>query len=110
MPLEQAMELGIPAALLWLAALLLILVRCTIGLVQRRRSQIHPALAIAAAGLLITHNLFDFSLANPAISALAAYLTGVGLAQSWPSGDLIAPVTASDPTDSPAGTAAHPMA
>ena len=110
MPLEQAMELGIPAALLWLAALVLILVRCTIGLVQRRRSQIHPALAIAAAGLLITHNLFDFSLANPAISALAAYLTGVGLAQSWPSGDLIAPVTASDPTDSPAGTAAHPMA
>ena len=45
-----------------------------------------------------------------AITALAAYLTGVGLAQSWPSGDLAAPVTGSDPADLPAGTAAHPMA
>ncbi len=110
MPLEQAMELGIPAALLWLAALVLIIVRCAIGLVQRRRSQIHPALAIASAGLLITHNLFDFSLANPAITALAAYLTGVGLAQSWPSGEFAAPVTDSDPADLMVGTSAHPMA
>lgn len=99
MPLEQAMDLGIPAAALWLTALLLILVRCAIGLVQRRRSQIHPAIAIAGAGLLLTHNLFDFSLANPAITALAAYLTGVGLAQSWPSGDFIAPAPATDPAD-----------
>ncbi len=108
MPLEQAMELGIPAALLWLAALVLILVRCAIGLIKRRRAQIHPAVAIAGAGLLITHNLFDFSLANPAITALAAYLTGVGLAQSWPTGDLDPVATASDPADLPAETAAHP--
>lgn len=99
MPLEQAMELGLPAALLWLVALLLILIRCGIGLVQRRRSQIHPALAIAGAGLLITHNLFDFSLANPAITALAAYLTGVGMAQSWPSGEFTAAAPAGDPSD-----------
>lgn len=99
MPLEQAMELGLPAALLWLVALLLIVIRCGIGLIQRRRSQIHPAVAIATAGLLITHNLFDFSLANPAITALAAYLTGVGLAQSWPSGEFTAPSAAADPAD-----------
>lgn len=99
MPLEQAMDLGIPAAFIWLMALLLILTRCIKGIIQRRRGQIHPALALAGAGLLVTHNLFDFSLANPAITALAAYLSGVGVAQSWPSAEFTVAAAAPDPAD-----------
>lgn len=99
MPLEQAMDLGVPAALLLAGALVLLLIRCAIGLVQRRRGQIHPALAVASLALLLTHNSVDFSIANPAIAALAAYLLGVGLAQSWPSGHFTAPVTGADQAD-----------
>lgn len=86
MPLEQAMELGVPAAIVLLVGILIAVGFCIAGIFRRRRGLIHPALAIAATALLSFHNLVDFSIANPAIAAVFAYLLGVGIAQSWPSG------------------------
>lgn len=83
--LETAMDLGLPGATLFLLAPAVAAGLCLAGLLRRRRDQIHPAAALAAAALLAVHGLVDFSTAMPAIGALLAYLLGVGVAQSWPS-------------------------
>lgn len=94
-PLELAMDLGIPAALLYGAALLALLARCVCGVIERRRDQLYPVLAIAVAVLLAIHGLTDFSAQMPAIAVTLALLLGIGHAQSWPSTRL----TASDDAD-----------
>lgn len=83
--LEALMDLGLPAAMLFLAALAAAAGLCLVGLLRRRRDQIHPAMALAATALLGTHGLVDFSSSMPAIGASYAYLLGVGVAQSWSS-------------------------
>lgn len=81
--LELLMDLGIPAALLLYASVLVALGLCLRGVLTRQRDQVHPALALAAAVLLAGHGLVDFSLQMPAIAVLFAWLLGVGVAQSW---------------------------
>lgn len=82
-PLELAMDLGLPAAGLYGLSFIAIAVLCLRALRRRRRDQVHPALALAAMVLLGGHGLIDFSVQMPAIALTLAYLLGVGVAQSW---------------------------
>lgn len=86
--LEAAMDLGVPIAVLLFSAMAIIVGVCVRGLFQRRRDHIFPATAIAAAILLGSHSLLDFSAQMPAVAMTFALLLGVGYAQSWPSADL----------------------
>ncbi|WP_207459213.1 O-antigen ligase family protein [Azospirillum sp. SYSU D00513] len=81
--LETAMDLGLPAAAMMALALAVVVATCMRGLVTRRRDQIYPAIAIAAALLTGAHGLVDFSAQMPAIAVTLALLLGVGYAQSW---------------------------
>ncbi|MQP68444.1 O-antigen ligase domain-containing protein [Niveispirillum sp. SYP-B3756] len=85
--LELLMELGLVATLLLYLSMLIILVRCAVGLVRRRRNQIYPAVALAATTLLGLHGTVDFSLQMPAVAATYAFLLGLGFAQSFSSED-----------------------
>lgn len=83
--LEMAMDLGIPAALMFYASLAAILASCIRGLSRRRRDQVYPATALAAGTLIGVHSVIDFSAQMPAIAMTLALLLGVGFAQSWSS-------------------------
>ncbi|HYD29485.1 MAG TPA: O-antigen ligase family protein, partial [Azospirillaceae bacterium] len=80
--LEMAMDLGLPAAALLGLSLLAVVWACLRGIVQRRRDQIYPAAAVAAAVLIGAHDLVDFSAQMPAVAVTLALLLGVGFAQS----------------------------
>ena len=82
--LENAFELGLPAATALYAALGLVTWRIWRGLSERARGR--PILAfvlacIAAAGF---HAAFDFSLQMPALTGSFVFLLGLGYAQSFP--------------------------
>lgn len=83
--LENALELGLPAALalnlaiLWLAAI------CFRGVRERRRNRAYPALGVAATLLVGLHAMVDFSLQIPAVAVLYAFMMGPAVAQSAPS-------------------------
>ncbi|PWC88157.1 hypothetical protein TSH100_08460 [Azospirillum sp. TSH100] len=82
-PLELAMELGVPAAALLGLSLAVIAGVCLRGLMVRRRDRLYPALAVASMVLLGAHGLVDFSVQIPAVAATFALLLGLGFAQSW---------------------------
>jgi O-antigen ligase len=81
--LENALELGIPAALLLNFSIALIAIQCLRGALTRKRDRIIPALGVAASVLVGLHSLGDFSLQIPAVSILYAALMGVSVSQSW---------------------------
>lgn len=81
--LELMMDLGLPGAAVFYAAVVAVVAVCAAGLVRRRRDQVHPAVALAAVTLLGLHGLVDFSAQMPAVGATLALLLGVGYAQSW---------------------------
>jgi O-antigen ligase/polysaccharide polymerase Wzy-like membrane protein len=87
--LENAFELGIPAAALLVAACLALLWRCVVGLRERRRAGIYPAIGVGATVLVGCHSLVDFGLQIPAIAATYALVMGVAVAQSWPRAALL---------------------
>jgi O-antigen ligase len=89
--LEILVEIGAPATLALYAAVGSVLYICLAGLRRRRRDQIYPAVALAAATLLVLHGLVDFSLQMPAIAATFAFLLGLGVSQSFPSGSTARP-------------------
>ena len=80
--LENTLELGIPAALAFFAALGLLAGRCLLGAFQRRRDGIYPAIAFSATVLVGFHAVVDFSLQIPAVAVTYAALLGMGVAQS----------------------------
>ena len=82
--LENALELGIPAALLLNLSIVLLALEALKGLWRRRRDRGIPAIAVAATILVGCHSLLDFSLQIPAVSILYAFLLGLGVGQSWP--------------------------
>ncbi len=82
-PLETAMDLGLPAAALLYVSLAAVLGPCLGGLIRRRRDHVYPAVALAAAVLIGSHSLVDFSAEMPAVALTLALLLGVGFAQSW---------------------------
>lgn len=81
--LELAMDVGIPAAAAFYLSLALLIGHCLRGLMVRRRDQMFPAVAIAAAVLIGGHGLVDFSAQMPAVAVTLALLMGIGVAQSW---------------------------
>ena len=82
--LELALGLGIPGAIVWVAAIVLLLLRCLSGIAQRRRRRVYAVAAVGATLLVGVHSLVDFSLQMPAVAALYAAILGVGVAQSFP--------------------------
>ncbi len=83
--LENALELGIPAAIALTLSIVWLVVVCFLGVRRRRRGAIYPASAVGAGVLLAFHSTIDFSLQMPAIAASFAFLLGLGCAQSWSS-------------------------
>ena len=81
--LEIALELGIPAAACFVAALAALALLCAAGTFIRRRHAGLPAAGFAACTLVGTHALVDFSLQIPAVAATFALILGVATAQSW---------------------------
>lgn len=82
--LENALELGIPAALALNLAVLLVAVQAFRNLRRRRRGSALPAIGVAATVLVGLHSLLDFSLQMPAVSVLYAFIMGMAVSQSWP--------------------------
>lgn len=85
--LQLAFELGLPAATLLVLAIAAVALSCLAGVYRRRRDIVYPAFAVAAAALVGTHALIDFSLQIPAVAALLAFILGLGYSQSWTSSD-----------------------
>ena len=81
--LELAAEVGLPATIALVLAVFWLALLCLIGVFQRSRDQIIPALAVAATMLIAIHAVTDFSMQMPGVAALYALLLGVGVAQSW---------------------------
>ncbi|QDL94728.1 O-antigen ligase family protein (plasmid) [Paroceanicella profunda] len=81
--LENAYELGLPAAAALYAALALVLWRLWRGTRIRRRDRVFPAVALACMAATGAHTLFDFPLQMPATAGLFALLLGMGWAQSF---------------------------
>ncbi|HMK68832.1 MAG TPA: O-antigen ligase family protein, partial [Stellaceae bacterium] len=80
--LQTALELGIPAALAFFAALAILAGRCIHGAFRRRRNALFPCVGIGASVLAAAHSLVDFSLEIPAVTAIYAALLGMAVAQS----------------------------
>lgn len=85
--LENALELGIPAASLLTLSVAGCMVLCGFGVLQRRRNSTYPAIGLAASALVGSHALFDFSLQIPAVAATYFFVLGIACAQSWSSQD-----------------------
>ncbi len=82
--LENALELGLPAALALNLAILWLAFICFRGVRERRRNRAFPALGVAATLLVGLHALVDFSLQIPAVAVLYAFMMGLAVAQSSP--------------------------
>lgn len=80
--LENAFELGLPAAAAFYLALALVLVRIWQGLRQRQRGRATLAFAFGCALAGGFHAALDFSLQMPGLAALFAFILGMGHAQS----------------------------
>ncbi len=83
--LENAFELGVPAALALFGALAGLALTCLKGVGRRRRDWVFPATGVAASVLVGLHALLDFSLQIPAVAILYACIMGVACAQSYSS-------------------------
>lgn len=83
--LENALELGIPAAVALFAAVALMGGRCLAGARYRQRDMIYPCLGVAVTVQVAVHSLLDFSLQIPAVAVTYAFVLGIGCAQSWSS-------------------------
>jgi len=83
--LENALALGLPAALALNLAILWLTIVCFRGVRERRRNRAYPALGVAATLLVGLHALVDFSLQIPAVAVLYAFMMGLAVAQSSPS-------------------------
>ena len=81
--LELALELGLPAAALFVAAIFGLALACAGGVLGRRRDAVHPAVGVAVCTLVGAHSLVDFSLQIPAVAVTFALVLGVAVAQCW---------------------------
>ncbi len=85
--LENALELGLPAAGLLFLTIAALFGRCLMGVRVRRRNAIYPCIGVGATVLIAAHATVDFSLQNPAVAATYALLMGAAVAQSWRSAE-----------------------
>jgi O-antigen ligase len=80
--LENIAELGLPAALVLFAAILLPVAWCWIGAGARHRDQYFPAIAAGVGVAGVIHSMVDFPLQIPAIATVFSFILGIGFAQS----------------------------
>ncbi len=80
--LELVIGLGVPAALVFLAALLSLFVTVVRGYFRRRRNSIYCGVAVSACVVVGLHGLVDFSLQIQAVAMAFAMLLALGAAQS----------------------------
>jgi O-antigen ligase len=83
--LELLQGLGVPVALLLLAAIVQLAGRCVFAALTRRNSVTAPLAASAATVLVGLHAFVDFSLQIQAVALTWVALLGAGTAQSWSS-------------------------
>jgi len=83
--LENAFELGVPAALALYLALGGLAFTCLRGVRRRHRDWVYPATGVAASVLVGLHATVDFSLQIPAVAILYACIMGVACAQAYSS-------------------------
>jgi hypothetical protein len=81
--LENAMELGIPAAILMCLAIAFPAIWCARGVWRRRRHGVYPLIAVAVTVTIAAHALLDFTMQVPAVAVTYFALLGTGCAQSW---------------------------
>lgn len=82
--LEIGADMGIPIALVVVAAWSVIFAVLIYGVAVRRRTLVVPIAALSVALLAVLHSLIDFTLQIPGYSIVALSLVGAGLAQSFP--------------------------
>jgi len=83
--LENAFELGLPAALVLYLSLAGLALICLHGVNRRHRDWVFPATGAAASVLVGLHATVDFSLQIPAVAILYVCIMGVACAQSYSS-------------------------
>jgi hypothetical protein len=83
--LELLQGLGVPVALLCLAAIVQLAGRCVFAALTRRNSVTAPLAASAATVIVGLHAFVDFSLQIQAVALTWVALLGAGTAQSWSS-------------------------
>jgi len=83
--LENALELGLPAAVALFAVFAGFLVLCAMGIRRRRRDAVYPCVGFAATALVAVHASIDFSLQIPAVTATYMLIMGAACAQCWSS-------------------------
>ncbi len=83
--LENALELGVPAAAALCGAIAACARICWLGIRRRRRHRLYPIVGVAVTALVAAHAWVDFSLQIPAVSISYAFVLGIACAQSFPS-------------------------
>ncbi len=83
--LENALELGIPAAVALFGILAGFLMLTFAGLRRRQQEAVYPCVGFAATVLVAVHSTVDFSLQIPAVAATYCLIMGAACAQSWSS-------------------------
>lgn len=82
--LETVLDLGIPAAICFFAAMVWLIWLCVRGVMERRRNVVFSCAGLAASTLVALHATVDFSLQVPAVAVVYLFLLGVSVAQSQP--------------------------
>lgn len=82
--LELALELGVPAMIIFISALALAGLQIAAGVVRRSRDFMYPCIGSSAIVLIGIHSLVDFSLQIPAVALSFSILLGAAAAQSYP--------------------------
>ena len=80
--LENALELGLPAAGLLLLSVIWLVAICYRGVNERKSGRSFPAIGVAASVLVGLHGMLDFSLQIPAIALLYSFMLGLAVAQA----------------------------
>ena len=83
--LENALELGLPAATALCLAIAACARTCWLGLRRRHRNRVYPMVGLAATATVAAHATVDFSLQIPAIGIAYAFILGIACAQSFSS-------------------------
>ena len=81
--LENALELGVPAAAALVLAIGWIMIICVSSVLRHRRQAYLPCLGISATVLVGLHATVDYSLQIPAVAMAYAAILGAACAQSF---------------------------
>ena len=82
--LENAIELGIPAAAILVLVFMMLFWTCYRGIRRRHRYFMLPVLGLVITLQIALHSLVDFSMEMPGVAATYAFLTALAVSQCWP--------------------------